>query len=134
MSYGAAQARFAARKANLQGDSDADFATSEMLLEVYADLMTALEKCKGNEAAFVAFFAETAPWMFGSLAKMLKGEFFGSKLTAGDLAIGVIFEFCLALQANCLDAFPSLKAFYERIHALPAFSCQNDLPYYLKRE
>ncbi len=141
VSQSMAIARVFARKANLQGDSDADFAVSEMLLEEFSDIFNMMSKAnyvEPRKEAMDKAFAESLPAQLAHLAKLLGDKkTFASKLVAGDFAIAVVFEYLLALQGDCLDAYPTLKAFSEHMQALPAFETvrkSGDMPYYWKRD
>eukprot|EP00744_Colponema_vietnamica_P000101 GILI01000193.1.p1 GENE.GILI01000193.1~~GILI01000193.1.p1 ORF type:complete len:215 (+),score=83.41 GILI01000193.1:52-645(+) len=131
-------ARFLARKAGLQGDNDDDFATSEMLIEEFVDVFNNLakinyseDKVNGYNQAFGA--GGLVPTQLGYLENLLKGDFFASKVTAGDLAVVCLLNVLVSLEPTALDAFPKLKAFYERMSVTPAFARIFALPLYFKR-
>ena len=131
-------ARYLGRKANILGESDADFALSEALVEEQADLFTLLVKANYDaekEQAFVKTFAESFPAHLQKLEALLQQDFFTSKLTLGSLAIFSVLNFALDLEPSVLDATPKLKAFYQRVAALPTVKSYLDLnvPAYFKR-
>ena len=138
VSQSGAIARYLGRKANILGESDADFALSEALVEEQADLFTLLVKANYDaekEQAFVKTFAESFPAHLQKLEALLQQDFFTSKLTLGSLAIFSVLNFALDLEPSVLDATPKLKAFYQRVAALPTVKSYLDLnvPAYFKR-
>jgi len=116
-------ARYISRKAGLQGDNDADFAISEQLIEEQGDLYTTLAKAQYHPSdkpgAWKEAFEKTIPNGLSFFEKLLKGDFFGSKLTAGDVAVFSIVNTILDVKADALASFPKLQAHYNRIAALP---------------
>ena len=110
--------RFLSRKAGLQGDSDADFARSELLLEEATDLFTAVAKAHygaNRKADMDKVFGEVLPQHYAALEKLFIGETLSGKVLAGDLVIGSFLNIAGKLQADHLDNFPKLKAFYEKL-------------------
>lgn len=74
LTFSGAIARFAARQAGLQGDNDADFATSEQLIEEFQDLFNALAKANyspDKAAEYDKVFNEVFPAHFDRLEKLL---------------------------------------------------------------
>ncbi len=111
-------ARFVARKTGLQGDNDADFAKSEMLLEESVDIATAVGKAHyatDRKSEMDKTFAEVVPKHLAALEKLATGETLTGKVLAGDLAIVAILNLLVKLQADVLDATPKVKAFYEKL-------------------
>ena len=131
-------ARYLGRKYGLQGDTDADFALSEILIEEQVDLLNILFKANysaDKAAAFDKAFAEEFPAQLAYLENLLNSDFFTSKVTTGSLAIFSALNLALDLEPTALDKFPKLKAFYDRVAALDAikgYLAQN-IPAYLKR-
>lgn len=84
-------ARYVARKVNMQGDNDKDFAMSEMLIEEAADIYNIIVKCQyvkeGRAEAWQKCIKEDLPAHFANLEKLLNGPQFCSKVLSGDLAI-----------------------------------------------
>jgi len=132
-------ARYIAHKGGLQGEGK-DFAVSEMMIEEQNDLYNALAKAmyapSDKPAAWKNALEVEIPKHFALIEKLLHGEHFGSKLTAGDVAIWSILNIILDLNAHALDAFPKLKAFYEKLshHAGVASYLKNAPPTYFKTE
>eukprot|EP01101_Sappina_pedata_P013639 TRINITY_DN98_c0_g2_i1.p1 TRINITY_DN98_c0_g2~~TRINITY_DN98_c0_g2_i1.p1 ORF type:complete len:209 (-),score=117.14 TRINITY_DN98_c0_g2_i1:95-688(-) len=115
-------ARYIGKKANLEGEGK-DYAISEMLIEEQNDILTIL--ARANKSDDIAGELKKAleveiPKHFGFLEKLLAhgGEFFGSKLTTGDVAIWSIVNIVIDVDPAALDKFNKLKAFYGRIEAL----------------
>lgn len=111
-------ARFVARKANLLGDNDADFAKSEMLLEESVDLANVVGKAHygaDRKAEMDKVFAEAVPKHLAALEKLATGDSFTGKVLAGDLAVFAILNILVKLQADVLDNTPKVKAFYEKL-------------------
>jgi len=126
MGQSMAIARYAARKAGLQGDNDADVAMSEQLIEEQNDVYNLLAKAQYSagdkehkDAAFKNVIENDVPKHLASLEKLLHGHnhHFGSKVLAGDLAIFAILDILHDLDAAVLDKTPKLKAFFEHLAA-----------------
>lgn len=113
-------ARFVARKAGLQGDNDVDFAKSEMLLEESVDILNVLGKAHyaaDRKAEMDKTFGEVIPKHLAALEKLATGDSLTGKVLAGDLAVFSILNILAKLQADVLDNFPKLKAFYDKLAA-----------------
>ena len=140
VSQSGAIARYLARKANLLGSTDADFAISEMLVEEQVDLFGILGKAnyaENKEEAYTKVFAEDFPAHLARVENLLgDSEYFTSQVTLGTLAIFSILNLALDLESSVLDKTPKLKAFYERVAALPQIKpyLDENLPPYLKRD
>jgi glutathione S-transferase len=126
---------YVARKTNLQGETDAEFAISQMLISEYNDLYDMLVKIqylkKDKTEDFAACFA--GPWgtQLGYLVQLLgqKATFTG-KLLAGDVCIWAVLDIAVNLKKDLLDGYPTLKAFYENVgnnDAIKAFLAANPL-------
>jgi len=131
--------RYLARKAHLQGDSEADFAKSEMLIEEMQDIFTVVAKAQYSPDkvdAYKTLFAEDGAIHkhLDFLEKLLTGDNFNSKALAGDYAIAAILDILVHLEAHVLDNFAKLHAFYQRHINGPAFAGVKDLPMYFKRD
>ena len=114
-------ARYLGRKNNLQGETDADFALSEALIEEQDDILDIIAKSHysdDREAAFNKAFEESLPKHLENLEALLQNDLFTSKLTTGSLAIFSILNIALDLEATLLDKTPKLKAFYDRVAAI----------------
>jgi len=114
-------ARYAARKAHLQGDADAEYALSEMLIEEATDIYTAIAKghYAPDKKEQYAKLAETVlPTHLAHLEKLLPdgAKQFGPKLVlVGDLAIFVALGYILPWAPKVLEKFPKLAKFHESI-------------------
>lgn len=92
-------ARFVARKAGLQGDNDADFAKSEMLLEESVDIANLVGKAyyaADRKAEMDKTFDEVIPQHLAALEKLATGKFFSLDHEAVKLLwvwIGFVFLF-----------------------------------------
>eukprot|EP01103_Thecamoeba_quadrilineata_P021279 TRINITY_DN9722_c0_g1_i1.p1 TRINITY_DN9722_c0_g1~~TRINITY_DN9722_c0_g1_i1.p1 ORF type:complete len:196 (+),score=47.74 TRINITY_DN9722_c0_g1_i1:13-600(+) len=120
----AAITRFLARKAKIEGDNDEDFAHSEQAIEFANDILTALAQAhygSDKKAGYKKFYEEL-PTYLGKAEKVLKGDFFASKLTTGDLAIFSILNIIVDAHPTALDNNARLKAHYNRIAAIPSIS------------
>jgi len=135
-------ARYIARKAKLEGSTDAEFAASEQLYEEAGDIYTILSKANyesDKNAAFDKTFAETLPPHFHNLEKLIgeDGHFTkGHKLLAGEIVLFSVLNYAVGLSKDALDKTPKLKKFYETTLAEPKFHeyfAQN-LSAYLKRD
>jgi len=132
-------ARYISRKAGLEGEG-ADFAISEMLIEEHNDLFTSLSKAQYHPSdkpgTWKTVLNEDIPKQFALLEKLLHGDHFGSKLTAGDVAIWSVINIILDLNPKALDNFHKLKAFYEHLSKNPGVAnyLKNAPPAYFKVE
>jgi len=133
-------ARYIARKGNLLGDNDHDFSISEQLIEEQNDIYNALAKAqyapdekKSDE--WKNSLEKTIPAHLANLEKLIKGDYFASKLTAGDIAIWSIFNIVLDVDPHALDKFPKLHAFYEKVKAHPGVAAyiNSGVAVYFKR-
>jgi len=112
--------RFLARKAKLEGETDAEYALSEQLIQESEDIYTGLAKANSaadRTAAMDEFLAKALKNHLDNLAKLLKGDTFSGKLLAGDLAIFAVLDIVVRLQADALDSHPTLKAFHAHVGA-----------------
>jgi hypothetical protein len=130
---------YVARKGNLLGDSDQDFATSEILIAEFSDLFDMMAKANyapDKEAAYTALFAVDGPMraQFAHLERLvLDNNSFTSRHLAGDYAIACGINLAVTLDSSVLDSFPKLRAFYEQIIATPAFDGVKDYQAYFQR-
>jgi len=115
-------ARYVGQKAGLQGEGK-DFAISEMLIEEQNDLYNILAKAMyhpvDKTAAWKTALEVEIPKQFGLVENLLHGDYFGSKLTTGDVAIWSIVNIILDVDAKAVDAYPKLKAHYARLSSHP---------------
>lgn len=102
---------FLAREAHLLGESRAEYARSEELIQEFEDLLTALGKAhyspEGRTKAMDNFFASTSIpnlktfWTHKDCLSKLLGDqktFSKGKLLAGDLAIWTAFDIICGLE------------------------------------
>ncbi len=136
-------ARYLGRKYGLEGDTDADFAISEQLIEETVDIFHDFVKLFGaadKAAAFETLLGTDVPKHFTHLEAFLPAgsNSFGSKITTGDIALFGTINIILDIDATALDAFPKLKAFYANLAQHPGVKTfiEQDLPLpsALKRE
>ena len=134
--------RFAARKAGLAGKTDLEFVQADTVSCHYEDVWTKLPKMyfaptdAEREEMAKEYITEFMPKWLQPLENMLKkrgGEWFaGDGVTFADLAVMVVLDFlqeplCKAFtnmnnleeRKKVLDAFPLVKANYQRTCALP---------------
>jgi glutathione S-transferase len=118
-------ANYLAKKAKLLGDSDEDFGLSQSLMQEAADIQSDARDGMSNfrepakKPGYEAFVAEKLPLHLGNLEKLVKGDKFTSSLTVGELALFLILNRLLDVLPGALDKFPKVKAFYQRVLALP---------------
>eukprot|EP01087_Luapelamoeba_hula_P014546 TRINITY_DN427_c0_g1_i1.p1 TRINITY_DN427_c0_g1~~TRINITY_DN427_c0_g1_i1.p1 ORF type:complete len:206 (-),score=45.49 TRINITY_DN427_c0_g1_i1:70-687(-) len=135
-----ATARYAARKGNLLGSNDAEFAASEQLVEEHNDIFSLItdaahssDKAAGYNTAFTKF-----PAHLTAVEKLLGDKDYitgASSPLLGDLAIWSVLNIALDLEPEVLANFPKLKAFYARVSALPKIDAyiKANYPQYFKR-
>jgi len=132
-------ARYASRKAGLSGDNDRDFAISEQLIEEQNDIYNVLAKAQyttGDKTeAWKNAVEVELPKHFAALENLLHGDHFGSKLTAGDVAVFSAVNTVLDVDPKALEHHPKLRGHYERVSALPGVAkyLANSPPAYFKR-
>ena len=139
-----AMAKFVARKAGMAGKSDLEFALADMVACHSEDLWTKWPKLRfeknqaDREKGANELLNEWLPKFLEPLEKILKkrgGEWYagGDRATFADLAVMVHLDFLHAPEElafkdmnnveerrKVLDAYPLVKANYERTSALPA--------------
>eukprot|EP00297_Palpitomonas_bilix_P015282 CAMPEP_0113876522 /NCGR_PEP_ID=MMETSP0780_2-20120614/5538_1 /TAXON_ID=652834 /ORGANISM="Palpitomonas bilix" /LENGTH=203 /DNA_ID=CAMNT_0000862619 /DNA_START=8 /DNA_END=619 /DNA_ORIENTATION=+ /assembly_acc=CAM_ASM_000599 len=82
----------------------------------------------GDDAKKADFVGTSIPRFFANFEKVLEGNkanglhVVGSELTWGDIAVFDAVNHALRLKGDALEGYPSLKAFYESIAALPAIN------------
>jgi len=138
MGQSMAIARYMARKAGLQGDTDSDFAMSEQLIEEQNDLYVVLAKAQyatGDKTeAWKNALEVEVPKHLANLENLLHGDYFCSKMLAGELAIFAILNIILDIDPHTLDKTHKLKAFYDRVAAHPKVAAwlRLGIPQYFK--
>ncbi len=131
--------RFLARKGNLLGETDAEYAASEQAIAEFDDLWTLIAKAMygaDRTKGMDELFATGLKPHLDALSKLLKGDTFTGKVLAGDLALFTAFDILISLEANVLDAHPVLKAFYAKVAAIDkvkAVTGRADIAVYFKR-
>jgi len=116
--------RYLARKGNLLGESDDEFAASEQFVEEQNDLYNILagaQYAPGDKAAAWKKAEEVQlPAHLERLEKLLGDkDYFSGKVLLGDLAIFSVFNLIRDVFPNVLDNYPKLKAFYDRLASQP---------------
>eukprot|EP01101_Sappina_pedata_P007756 TRINITY_DN4157_c0_g1_i1.p2 TRINITY_DN4157_c0_g1~~TRINITY_DN4157_c0_g1_i1.p2 ORF type:complete len:217 (-),score=98.47 TRINITY_DN4157_c0_g1_i1:100-693(-) len=122
-------ARYVSRKGGLEGEGK-DFAISEMLIEEQTDitnLMVNVFRAEDKKEQWKKYLENDLPKHYGNLEKLLSGDFFGSKLTAGDLAIWSVSHLIFEVNPELFDQFPKFKAHFDRIGQLPGVQKVKDL-------
>ena len=115
--------RVLARKAGIEGKTDADFAKSEMLIEECNDIFSAMGKAmyppsgvEGRPAAFAEFFGAGGACAkhLASLEKLLANGRFTTTTTTGELAVVAIICCIKELKptSEFLAATPGIAAFF----------------------
>jgi glutathione S-transferase len=139
MGQSLAIANYLAQKGGLLGFG-ADFAKSDMLVQEFEDIYSALIKAQyageGKAEAYNKFLSEYLPKQLGYLEKLLRadGKQFtsGAKFLVGDYAIAVALDLCVGVKADALASSPKLQAFYQAALALPAFDGVKNYDNYFK--
>eukprot|EP01012_Entosiphon_sulcatum_P009726 TRINITY_DN15554_c0_g1_i2.p1 TRINITY_DN15554_c0_g1~~TRINITY_DN15554_c0_g1_i2.p1 ORF type:complete len:203 (+),score=50.67 TRINITY_DN15554_c0_g1_i2:652-1260(+) len=143
MAQSLAIARYLARKADLLGKPDADFAQSEQLLQEAEDLYIAsatnLPKTwsKAKPEGFDTFLHETVPRHLGYLEKLVKDGKFTSEITIGELAVYAVLNLIRNVKDDILEGFPGVTAVYDRIASHPkvtAWVAASPQAYFVKPE
>jgi len=121
MGQSLAIARYVGRKAGLLGESDKEFAVSEMLVQQMEDIYMELGKSQHSgdkTAAFKAALETGIPQKLSCLEKMLSDTTFTGKILLGDLAIfSILYIIVTDVKPDILEAYPKLKSFYAHVHA-----------------
>ena len=122
--------RHLARRFGLAGKTEDEMVAIDVVAETALDAGSGLSPliygpARGDAAAFAKHFGDVWPVHGKRLEKLLaqnstnSGFFVGSSATYGDIWAFQVLHANLALQPSCLDAFPTLRAFHDRIAALP---------------
>ena len=72
-----------------------------------------------KKPGYEVFVTEKLPLHLKNLENLVKGDKFTSSLTVGELSLFLLFTYYLDILPSMLDGFPKLKAFYQRVLALP---------------
>jgi glutathione S-transferase len=128
--------RYLARKGGLQGETDADFALSEMLIEESRDINALMDKAissSNKNAAYDEMFSEggAITQQLRFVERLLSAErtFFssGDSRLAGEYVLGCVLNAVQLVQPNALAHFPKLMRFFDAIFVLPAYDGVKDL-------
>jgi glutathione S-transferase len=122
--------RHLARRFGLAGTTEDEMVAIDVVAETAVDAGAGLGPLvfgagRGDAAAFARHFGDVWPAHGRRLEKLLAanatdgGFFVGSSATYADVAVFHVLHAHLALQPTSLDAFPTLRAFHDRIAALP---------------
>jgi len=126
MGQSLAIARYIGRKGHLLGETDAEFAQSEQLIQQSDDIYAIINKAQAAKPRSEAHAAALAGPISAALhltEKLLHGTTFtaGGKILLGDLAIfSVLYIIVTDIKHDYLDNFPKLKAFYDHVKADPS--------------
>eukprot|EP01123_Difflugia_compressa_P009440 TRINITY_DN313_c0_g1_i1.p1 TRINITY_DN313_c0_g1~~TRINITY_DN313_c0_g1_i1.p1 ORF type:complete len:213 (-),score=45.31 TRINITY_DN313_c0_g1_i1:153-752(-) len=113
-------ARYLARKAHLLGETDREFAVSEMMVQQYDDFYNQLAKAQYTQPRSEAMKNALTNVTKGLQVteKHLTGATFTGKILLGDLAIFTILDIIVKdLKPDIFDSLPKLKAFYDHVAA-----------------
>ena len=124
------------------GETDAEFAMSEMLIESYSNIYAMFNKANyasDKAAGWAEVFGEGGhfPKICSQLEKLVpEGSvyFVPEKRVTGGYCIAAALNMGVSLEPACLDAFPKLKAFHDEMLASPAFDGIREWQMYFKRE
>jgi len=124
------------------GETDAEFAMSEMLIESYSNIYAMFNKAnyaQDKAAGWAEVFGEGGhfPKICSQLEKLIpEGSvyFVPEKRVTGGYCIAAALNMGVSLEPACLDAFPKLKAFHDEMLASPAFGGIREWQMYFKRE
>ncbi|CAH1802118.1 unnamed protein product [Owenia fusiformis] len=114
--------RYFGRKLNLYGNNDIEAAKIDMLLErehpTLVGVLLSFFK-KQDDAARIEStkICDTLAIFQKLLEKNKKGEgyFVGDRVSIADYAMLDLLDACISLSSTMLDAYPTLKAFYDRM-------------------
>jgi len=116
--------RFLARQFGLYGKSDIEGAKADMIVDAVIDIANAVMGAKTDEEK-QKLWSETMPRHLGNLEKILKangGEYFTGSFTYADIVMMNRWYSLSTDYASHLEAFPLLKAHYERISSRPGIA------------
>ena len=133
--------RYITKAGGLEADTAADFGRSEMLFSEAEDiwsLLCAAHYSTEKAAAFTALFAADGKFAahVACLEKIIGEAPFADstgKMLAGGFYLACVFDTATTLEPKCLDAFPKMKSFSEKMLALPAFECGKGMGMYITR-
>jgi glutathione S-transferase len=122
--------RHLARKFGLAGTTEDEMLAADIVAETALDAGSGLSALiygpgRGDAAAFAKHFGDVWPMHGKRLEKLLAqntantGFYVGTSATYADIWAFQVLHANVALHPACLDAFPTLRAFHDRIAALP---------------
>ncbi len=122
--------RHLARRFDLYGATDDERLAVDVALDTAADAGAGIGPLvfgpgRGDAAAFAKHFGEVWPTHARRLETLLasnkagSGFYVGARATCADVAVFQLLHAHLALSTTALDGFDGLRAFYERLAALP---------------
>jgi glutathione S-transferase len=124
--------RHFARVYGLYGASEREHVAADVAYDTALDVRSAMSSFRfgptwGDEAARAKFLSETLVRGFDRLAKLLgdRAFFAAATPTFADIFAFDTLDVHLQLWPDCLAGFPTLRAFFERVRALPTL--QNHL-------
>lgn len=116
--------RHLARVFGLYGDNEADMTTADMVAETVNDWRAkfapvVFKAFMNTSEDVIAKYWSDLPGTLRQLASLLKpsGYFVADKVTFADLLAFDTIDGNLGLNADCLNDFPDLRAFYDRVAA-----------------
>jgi glutathione S-transferase len=122
--------RHLARKFGLAGKNEAEMLAIDVVAETVLDASAGLSALiygpgRGDAAVFAKHFGEVWPMHGKRLEKLLaqnasnSGFFVGAQASYADVFAFQVLHAKLTLSPTALDAFPTLRAFHDRMAALP---------------
>nr|AFQ35984.1 glutathione S-transferase sigma 2 [Mytilus galloprovincialis] len=125
-------ARFLAKKFDLFGKTDLDFAKINAIMDTLVDYRSEVfkvmfEKDEAKKAeGMKKLNEETQPSVLKNLQKMLEankckecGFSVGKSLSVADLYLYDVLEGAVTMKADALDSYPDVKACYNKVPSLP---------------
>jgi glutathione S-transferase len=122
--------RHLARKFGLAGQNEDEMVAIDVVAETAVDAGAGLGPLvhgagRGDAAAFARHFGDVWPVHARRLQTLLarnvenRGFFVGTKPSFADVLVFQVLHGHLALSPGCLESFAALRAFYDRMTALP---------------
>jgi len=113
--------RYFANKWGKRGDTDDDFATSEMLMEKTKELMApVLAAAFGKQKTIAAAINEECVKHLVQLEQMMSNGKFCSSRTMGEFTLFAALHMITGVVPTALDKFMGLHEFYREIYSNPA--------------
>jgi len=127
--------RYVGRLGKLNGDTEAEFAKSEMLIEEANDIFMLGNSCQysaNKTEAWAALFAAEGK-LAVQLAYLEKLIAPSDKILTGHIAIVAVLNILCTLEAGILDNFPNIKAVYDATLSSKAFDGIRDWGMYFSK-